>query len=315
MNYSIRNITTFVTSIFTLIFIVSSFLYTLQAFNFMNANNSQIRSIVKNWERSYIEDVFVSNSSNICPEGFENIINFEWPGTMHGWYWAATSSKASKLTKGSWDLKQVRKNCTTVDPIPKQKLTKFNGNIIWVKRVNTDLIDLSVPTPTGEWVNENHKVCGSIDGTTSYQTWIDKDLKCPITDFIIEDTESKNIQVSSYEKYQLGENKILFASRNSTHLPVVQFKLTEGGPCIEEHEYDTTNSKHFYKLLNKKPKGWKTKLEDGTLYDERFRYVDSISESDLLTQNNIFQELSLKPMNGNQTLSYFYTFSLYSWIF
>lgn len=103
----------------------------------------------------------------------------------------------------------------------------------------------------------------------------------------------------------------MFVSRNAPYTPVVQLKLTEGYPWIEEQEYDVSPNKHIYKLLNKKPKGWKTKLEDGTVFDSRYRYIASISEYDLLLQNNIFRDLSQKPMNENQTLSMFYTLNLY----
>ena len=75
----------------------------------MSANNSQIKSIVKNWEKSYIEDIYVLNSEITCPEGYDYLFNYEWPGTMHGWYWATSSSGYPKLHRGSWDLKQVRK--------------------------------------------------------------------------------------------------------------------------------------------------------------------------------------------------------------
>lgn len=81
---------------------------------------------------------------------------------------------------------------------------------------------------------------------------MDISSKCPITDIYIGNDDDE-LPESYDEQFSFGKGA-LYISRNSDNLPVVQFKLTENYPCIEEDEYDVTWGKYFYKLFNKPQK-------------------------------------------------------------
>eukprot|EP00345_Euplotes_harpa_P001124 CAMPEP_0168321636 /NCGR_PEP_ID=MMETSP0213-20121227/2400_1 /TAXON_ID=151035 /ORGANISM="Euplotes harpa, Strain FSP1.4" /LENGTH=136 /DNA_ID=CAMNT_0008323347 /DNA_START=8 /DNA_END=418 /DNA_ORIENTATION=+ len=82
----LQDVSLFMTNLIYLFIMTSAFFFALEAYNFMIANDSQLKSIVKNWEQPYIEDIFVSNTTNTCPEGYDFLIKRKWPGTMYGCY-------------------------------------------------------------------------------------------------------------------------------------------------------------------------------------------------------------------------------------
>ena len=53
----IKGLTSFITSTFVLIFSLSSFIYTLEAFQKLGANKDQIIYLFDNWNMNYLEDI------------------------------------------------------------------------------------------------------------------------------------------------------------------------------------------------------------------------------------------------------------------
>lgn len=122
----IKALTSFITSTFVLIFTISGFIYTLEAFQNMLANKNQVQYMFNNWEQFYIEDIMTDKNLKVCPEGFEQLIHRDWPGTRPGCLCEKTENRKEKLTFGLCDLKQFRNNCTNVKPIPAQSLNQID---------------------------------------------------------------------------------------------------------------------------------------------------------------------------------------------
>lgn len=81
----------------------------------------------------------------------------------------------------------------------------------------------------------------------------------------------------------------LIWSSESTELPTVQFRLTEGKVCADKEEYDKSANKKFYKLLNSG--GWNgcETLIGGEQFDTRYEYLSSINEWQLYELNGVNQ--------------------------
>lgn len=135
--------------------------------------------------------------------------------------------------------------------------------------------------------------------------------ECPINDIIItEDSELKNDP--QYTRVNLGDHKSLLFTTSANFLPVVQFKLTEGLPCITEDEFDITENRYAYKLIDRSSnQGCLTPLNGEVLYDERYRLIDSESELSLYKENGILDALQANPNYKAYEYSRDYSFNLY----
>ncbi|CAI2358739.1 unnamed protein product [Moneuplotes crassus] len=82
-------------------------------------------------------------------------------------------------------------------------------------------------------------------------------------------------------RISLSDTHMLYYSKSSSHLPVVEFKLTEGSPCINAEELYHTTSK-FNKLSKSDKSGCNTILGDNIIFDERYRFVTSESNYEMV---------------------------------
>lgn len=174
-----------------------------------------------------------------------------------------------------------------------------------------NFLDIHRPDEHGK-CPEGYRVCGDTSSAGFRQTCIESGSKCPITDTIVADVNSDLVKNSTYEQYPLGGNKVLLVSRETNHFPVVQFKLTEGSPCIDEKEYDFTKNKYFYKLLDRSYyKGCQTVLNGRIVFDERYRLVGSESEVELYQRNGVYDAIEGSPLRFGKSFSKDYQWNLY----
>lgn len=189
---------------------------------------------------------------------------------MAGCHCPETKNMNETLHKGSCDIKQNKKGCSSVKSIPPKRLTQINGCIICIKLSQTDFLDLQRPEQDGVCDMHGYKLCGDPKGDRSRQTCVQEGSSCPITDIMIENRDSDLIRNSTYQSYDLGNHKVLMISRATNNLPVVEFKLTEGSPCIDDKEYDFTKNRYIYKLLDRDfYSGCQTVLNGHITFDER----------------------------------------------
>lgn len=144
----IKSLTSFITSTFVLIFSMTSFLQTLDAYNNMIANENQINYLFNNWERNYFEDVLVLDKGQTCPEGFDYLLDFLWTGTDSGCHCIKENGK-EKLHHGACDIKQIRKNCTTLKEIKPTTFNTIEGSTVCVKRYAENFLQVHRPDTHG----------------------------------------------------------------------------------------------------------------------------------------------------------------------
>jgi len=109
----------------------------------------------------------------------------------------------------------------------------------------------------------------------------------------------------------------VFISRTSGHLPVVQFKLTEGSPCINEEEYDFTPNRYFHKLAkDNSNKGCKTQLHEEVLFDDRYRLISGQNEVSMFSSAGIYKAMgnSSKIFKNNYAMDYQWNLYMRSYI-
>jgi hypothetical protein len=121
----IKSLTSFLKSTFTLVVTLVSFLYTLEAFANMMANEKQIKYMFSNWEYTPIEDIIVFEGDKICPDNYSYLISRHWNGMNSGC--VCSSKNGEKISFGECDLKQVRRNCTTIKEIKPRNIHQVNG--------------------------------------------------------------------------------------------------------------------------------------------------------------------------------------------
>jgi len=85
-----------------------------------------------------------------------------------------------------------------------------------------------------------------------------------------------------------SKHKIVY-SRSSFLPPIINFKLAEELPCINEEEEGYTPGWWFYPLFNVDHENWgcKTSFSDALKFDPRYVFIDKISEEDLYKDNMI----------------------------
>ena len=80
---------------------------------------------------------------------------------------------------------------------------------------------------------------------------------------------------------------------SSYNLPLINFKLTEGMPCMDKQEKGLSPNRRNNPLL-KGQKGCYTTIGSSIRYDIRYTFVDKILEADLYKDNNLLEDL--EPM-------------------
>ena len=201
--------------------------------------------------------------------------------------------------------------CTEVPatrPIP---LKKLFGRLLCVRKGFHNFLDLERPDIHGQCYNYEHQIWGDPNAPPSRQTCIESYDHCPITDIVIVDNEDVD-KYSQYMQITLEFNKTLLFTSSYKAMPVVQFKLTEGTPWMFEDEYDVTKNRYRYKLVDQSEyKGWLNKLNDENLYDERYRYIEGISEYDLFKDNGVLDVLNEQSKYNTHKHSSDYKFNFY----
>ncbi|CAI2365846.1 unnamed protein product [Moneuplotes crassus] len=307
----IKRIISFFTASLVLITTVINFVLTASAYQKAVASQNQINYLFDNWNSHYVVDIQSIQDKYSCPKDYKPMVKRAWPGTVEGCNCTATNFTTPTIMRGECTEKQVKADCKDIQPILKMALQKFHNRLICIKREPIDFLETVRPNSKGRCPGLNQRLCGDPDSDFSYHICVKGNQKCPITDIIVTD-DSSTINDGKYTQVELDDNKVLLFSKSADFLPVVQFKLTEGSPCITENEYDITKNRYVYKLIDKSTnEGCITPLNDETLYDKRFRFIDGISEYDLFKDNGILDAMKSNENYKGQEYSRDYTFNLY----
>ena len=242
--------------------------------------------ILGNWAKGPISDFQViektsSGLENVCPEDYEYLFIFTWPGTKSGCdcrgitKGVKKSDYQGKITTGTCSIAQITDGCRIVPEVPGKQINSIGGKIYCIKRdldfsyhskYDTNIYEKNCP--------KSMKNCGVID-TLDYILCIDEDLECPIKNLF--SSNEKSLLPYSYAANQIGEELESRIKKFSNYF--VDLKLSQGLVCINNNEINLLTD-HTYELLNKYKKikcPTKIYLERNTSLHYDYRYFRLIN--------------------------------------
>ena len=98
-----------------------------------------------------------------------------------------------------------------------------------------------------------------------------------------------------YNTQQLDDQKILVYSDNSTDLPIVEFKLTEGKVCANPSEVERSKGRYNYKLLHDPTVSKCSESVGEYSYNPRFKKISTIREDRLYEDNGVDRVIDNLP--------------------
>lgn len=128
---------------------------------------------------------------------------------------------------------------------------------------------------------------------------------CPINDISISDQTTAT--PNEYEHINIDNNLKIIYTRNSTTLPVVRMKLTEGEVCANPSQYEKSSGRYLYKLLRDDEYYTCSSEIGGSYHDPRYKKISSVREDRLFEDNGVMpviKHLPRYPVSDSQ---------LYSW--
>jgi hypothetical protein len=96
----------------------------------------------------------------------------------------------------------------------------------------------------------------------------------------------------------------------STTLPIIRLRLTEGKVCADPSEYMATPNRSLYRLLNTDHYGTCKNSVANSTFDPRYSGIASISEDILFKDNDLLYTLESLPDYPMQDMSN-YTWNLF----
>lgn len=173
----------------------------------------------------YIVDIRQVKSDN-CPQGFEQLIKYEWPGTIEGCYCHASinSYTTDYVMQGACSSQLIDLGCRTLQAIDRMNIKMWKGNkLLCYKRVDSlTFYNSSLDQLEG---------VGSMKSCGLGQDYLVKtlpELNCPVTQI----GNKTKLNVFNYGKIELDSlNNHNLYNYFEDGYPVVDFKLSEYRYC------------------------------------------------------------------------------------
>lgn len=274
-----------------------------------------IERIGKNWNKGPLFNITTDKYS--CKDNSENLIEDFWPGTVEGCDCSNSINIFSDpLTRGSCSSRSSNRRsssssysystylCNRVSPTPAVPYSYWGGRAICGLRENQDYLNLTVASEASKCPNETRS-CGIIDSLNNVLCVSTSSL-CPINKIVFIDQKESLPVDFKYSTIQLETGKIIAFTTMDTSAEIpVEFKLTEGEPCLNpSYTYVQSNQYILSKLYGSgicPETGRENQREDS-----RYSKVDSDDLFDVYTMNGIedtlrrlplYQKTSNLPMN------------------
>lgn len=216
--------------------------------------------VLNNWSKGPIDDFYIvekklSENENVCPENYEYLFKFTWPGTKSGCDCRkSTNTKVieeheDKLTTGYCSISQISAGCMLISETPAKQIhsigdkyycIKRDTNFNYASKYGSNIFEKSCPLLM--------KNCGVIDTVNNYLC-VEKESECPIEKNKISDEEI-NIYFENSEK--IKENEITSKIIESAKY-FVDLLISQGPVCINNIEVNLL-TENIYELLNKHKK-------------------------------------------------------------
>lgn len=230
-------------------------------------NFDDVRSILNNLQSHPLLELTIKNNL-VCPQGFIQVQFGFWPGLLDG---CDCSYSADVILKGACSV-NLKNLCETLSEVTGANYSYWKGNSYCGKYSesnygNIRLVKNSLPC------SEGLKKCGEID-TKGNELCVNQNEPCPIYDLV----------------FQSNSNLTAKEDRNSSSLrknkAIIEFKVSESLPCVQNHEESTPNLTY---ILEKNIKTSCGKNYGEFTFDPRFELLDEISYESLLIQNGFYK--------------------------
>lgn len=279
--------------IYAMVISVFTFIIALIASSSVSAHNSSMQDFKKNWMSYPLIDI--QTALGKCPTGYKELITNYWPGTKHGCDWRYSWNwKYYGIYTTSCDFNQTIAGCKDVYPTKAITLSKFYSYKICGLESDENYVNMPMPdkkfgSSEVKWPS-GYRVWGN--GKADYMTWMKPNFPWPINDIYI--TSSNSIPFG-YSYQPLDDGQVLVFSSNSTTLPTVRFKLTEGDVCANPSEIERSEGRVNYKLLNDYTQSkCSTKIGD-TYTNPRFMLIGNVREDRLFEDNGVMNVIKNLP--------------------
>lgn len=285
---------------------------------------NMLEGLFKNWQSGIISDILVIENiqnvrknfvdekngnineyeSKICPENYELLLSYKWPGTKDGcnclgiYNMTNYEEFENKLLNGACSLILLEIGCSQVKGIDSKLMHNLGNYFICVKRNNfnymnnyTNLFHLKCPI---DYIN-----CGIIDSVGNYLC-LEKGQSCSIN------IESQPLFLNIESVLKDGLKNLLLNYFKS----FIEFKMTQGNVCINNEEFNIL-SEDVYELYNsRKYIKCATNLNDNLKYDNRFKSLFYVNTSSIFYYENELKN-SIKQLPNFSSNFFNYPLTIY----
>jgi hypothetical protein len=217
------------------------------------------RHILTNWSLGPVMDI--KSSDEICPQGYEKMVDFTFPGIREGCNCLNMNNTripeaVGKLLNGQCTIMLNQFGCETVNGISRYTVNTFNGNTLCIRRLGefnylmnyTNIFEQECPRGTYD--------CGVIDSLDNRLCTTDLN-KCP-------------------------NRQLLTAVGGQSDL-YIQFQLSQGDVCVNNDEINLIGKR--YELYENR-KYIKCNTTIGSLrYDKRYARLKDYPSSEIFERN------------------------------
>lgn len=221
----------------------------------------------------------------------------EWPGSVDGCYCPYNGEIAEGLCTSS----ETERGCSDVASTSKSTLRVWRNRVLCLLRSGTSLYWAPTPNSDGTCDTEEDIYGSDVEfvqcGTGDAAFCAEKELGCPINQVLLQSSQSPRPSAYNYSVY-FGDDLVLYynkADEDSTILPIIDVKITEGLACYDEPNDQYNSNRTYYPLLESTP-------SECDYFDDRYTVLDNLTMSRYLSEND-YQNLTGLPQLDLDSIS------------
>lgn len=283
---------------------------------FINVNKTEydyINSLGDNWNLGPVEEITPRDGP--CLNGEQQLLNDVWQGTMLGcdcsrslfnfWESPITRGSCNKRKKSNRSGLLYTKNqnsvsnylCYDIPPISPMPLRNWSGKNICGKRMPFNYLEMMVvDSPQKCDFHSDNKLvfksCGIIDNLGNYLC-VHESVNCPINNILV--VNNKVQTPANYTSYDISDGKkIMYTNVETSGKILVEFKLSEGEPCMNPKYNNLNSEKHILENQNYNV-GCQEIGERKELFDNMYRELDADDNFSFYNNNGVESLLKTLP--------------------
>ncbi|CAD8051270.1 unnamed protein product [Paramecium sonneborni] len=244
----------------------SSFQYTIENYKY----------VILNWNQQPIVDIKITNEG--CSQEEEALVEYVWPGTIDG-------CECYEQKRALQEIKNQQKEQSNIIVGQKCNQTQLNKGCKTINSQDIKRFNL-FPSPNNK---TGFQLCAKREIDNNFYSWIPKGkdckdglLKCGENEDEFYCTAEKQCPIrriglkgkinleNEEEANSLGLDTLIYSRNSSGYLPIVEFRIGQGGVCLRNNEYGISDGRDDYPLMIIKRKECQ--------YDTRFEEVTFTTE-------------------------------------